>query len=1011
MCILKINRWGRIIPGIAALALVASTAWPCGIDWPKRILTATERELRGAPEASFHEEIERIKAEYKPTEVLPLYPSAQTDTFLGGKETTAIDIDDVSSSLSSNIGDVTNRRELLNQYKAIRCKLSSYVQKKQPRWAEEIPIQDATEAELRNAVIPEGIPVEFAEYLRGAIAFHLGDTEEARKHWLAILDLPADQRMSRTIWAAFMLGRSWRKEDPSQAIGWFRKVRAWQGDFNQTLDFSTASVGWEAYAELQRRNFIRAFELYMIEYQAGVDSCLSLKFTARQLVDSGSPEALRKAAEDPLAQSIVTAYLISRPYESGGGFRTSWFQQASGFTSIEQDSPDYSLQARQWLEALEKVPLSKIKGADRLALSAYQAGAMKICTRWLELADPGSSLTQWLQAKMLMRDGVVDEAERILTKLAPSRRPERFWRDRASFFNDNFFNLPASDRVWGELGILHLDNGDFTEALDAILRGHYWGDAAYLAERVVSVKELRDYVDKEWPESSDPLSQRIRYLLGRRLVREGVFNRTNEYFPDEMKSFVTQYADSLYTAKDIRKTSTVRAKAYMTAARIAHCHGMELMGTEVEPDWAIFEGNYEPEPASKVRTGVVSIENLVDSEEIPNVRGSGIDVTRFFNPAKREEEKRVRQSAPYPDLRCHYRYAAAALGWEASKLLPDNSDETARVLWECGSWLKVRAPLYSDRFYKALVNRCPNTPLGQAADKRRWFPPADERGNPILTKSVMSNQGVEENLVIPTPVPASAWLSLPWHFELASATAEARSQKKMIYLGLSTEDCPWCRKLEEDTYSNPMVAEALKNQFVLCYIKTKWFPEVVQRYKPDGYPALLVLDATGQVLLSNSGYLDPEGFTQIFLASAKYLPLIMEFEKPGTANDADKFRAVAAELKAALPTNPDILNEMAWEWIIKDKKWFKSAVVAAAKAVELASNDLDIVDTLARAELAANHFDGAVDLFRRLKASDYDGASLTLAWALAVRGKEGDAGEAIQVLKEYFEKMFQTTSK
>ena len=54
--------------------------------------------------------------------------------------------------------------------------------------------------------------------------------------------------------------------------------------------------------------------------------------------------------------------------------------------------------------------------------------------------------------------------------------------------------------------------------------------------------------------------------------------------------------------------------------------------------------------------------------------------------------------------------------------MPDNSELTAEVLYTAGCWLKDRDPKAADRFYKALVNRCRKTPLGRAADEKRWFP-------------------------------------------------------------------------------------------------------------------------------------------------------------------------------------------------------------------------------------------------------------------------------------------------
>ena len=61
--------------------------------------------------------------------------------------------------------------------------------------------------------------------------------------------------------------------------------------------------------------------------------------------------------------------------------------------------------------------------------------------------------------------------------------------------------------------------------------------------------------------------------------------------------------------------------------------------------------------------------------------------------------------------------------------MPNNSDATARVLCQGGSWIKDLDPLAADVFYKALVRRCRKTSIGAEADRLRWFPSLDEDGN------------------------------------------------------------------------------------------------------------------------------------------------------------------------------------------------------------------------------------------------------------------------------------------
>jgi hypothetical protein len=111
----------------------------------------------------------------------------------------------------------------------------------------------------------------------------------------------------------------------------------------------------------------------------------------------------------------------------------------------------------------------------------------------------------------------------------------------------------------------------------------------------------------------------------------------------------------------------------------------------------------------------------------------GTDPASLLRPTPDELRRAIAQAVE-PPVRFHYRYLAADLAWEAAQLMPDNSDDTARVLCVAGSWLKNRDPKAADKFYKELVRRCRRTVLGTAADLKRWFPELDEDGKPLLPR-------------------------------------------------------------------------------------------------------------------------------------------------------------------------------------------------------------------------------------------------------------------------------------
>jgi tetratricopeptide (TPR) repeat protein len=137
------------------------------------------------------------------------------------------------------------------------------------------------------------------------------------------------------------------------------------------------------------------------------------------------------------------------------------------------------------------------------------------------------------------------------------------------------------------------------------------------------------------------------------------------------------------------------------------------------------------------------------------------------------------------------------------------------------------------------------------------------------------------------------------------------------------------------------------------------------------------------------------------------LPLVRDFEKPGTSADPAKFKTAAEVLKKALPDNPQVRNAMAWAWVTEQKRNFKSAVIAAAKGVKLAPDDQPLLDTLAHAELAAGHYDGAVNNFRRLKELGFEEADQNLVLSLAARGKDEDKEEVLRLLKEQLKERFE----
>jgi hypothetical protein len=719
---------------VAVILVFAVKVFACGPFFPNNLLDDGDRAVLQPPIADFQRELERMKIKPAGPRALPLadgqtYPDQST-----AAEMTDLDTALKRAKVSSELAVVIMRSHL-----AERMKLNAYLKQKED-WASFSPggftDTNGYYRELPNTNLPPvlpdiaitpGLPHEFADYFEGAIEWDKGNDWNAYGAWQRVLNLPETERHFKSTWAAYMIGeyfvRLTNDLSEEEALKSFKEVRALaKNGFADSLGLAVTSLGEEARIWLDRKDYERAIELYLQEMAAGDESAInSLHFAAAHAVteSNSTPAQLKELALNSRARRVITAYLISRhPYND-----------RSEVTN-DLDAKSFFVRTDNWLAAVDAAGVKDVESAEQLALAAYQADEMDAAQHWIDHAK-NSLVAQWLQAKLWLRAGKVDQAAKLLAKVSrqfPREQPGT--NAPASFAENLFINInPAWEdpisigrQSLGELGVLHLARREYTEALDALLRSGYWMDAAYVAERVLTKEELKTYVDRNWPPVSprqrvretwalhdddgncataNPREQ-IRYLLARRLARDTGGRDPIAYYPTNCIDAYKAFLEELHQGRDENLLHEVRAENLYAAAILVRTNGLELFGTEMEPDWEVYGGDFEFGFTWQTRAtnSLTATINVIGNDEV--ARASSREIN--------------------PDRRFHYRWQAAGLAWDAAQLMPDNTDETARLLCIAGTWLKIRDPQGADKFYKALVRRCHKTALGQQADKLRWFP-------------------------------------------------------------------------------------------------------------------------------------------------------------------------------------------------------------------------------------------------------------------------------------------------
>ena len=489
-----------LIPLLFVIAI--SLMWACGPWFPDWLLTQGDLELLRPPTTHYQNEVDRLTTEF-PSAYVTVVPETSKQ-----EQTTGKAIEDLRAALKEQSLPLQEIESILHQHQASRKAVEVYRRefkryeafKDSPWFQEEVKLPSLT-----PPTVSKKLPLEFSLYFRGAIDYHQNQHQKAKKHWEDVLNLPEQDRLYRSTWAAFMLGRLDVDQAPDQAISRFQQVRKLVDEGHKdSLGLGAASLGWEARAWFHQKQYRKAIELYLEQMASGDphSARISIRWVVAEAL-SDSPAGLQDLASTPAIRRITTAYLASI-----NTLRWDWNEQE-----------DVEL-VRAWVDAVEEAGVQEYSLFEPMALAVYQRGFYDLSERLLTKAPEDGVLRTWLKSKLLFRKGNIEKATTLLAKVAGSF-PVHDESNEGNHVDRTSSNQPlqeldliyrtelkeTSHRPNGEWAILLLHRGEYIQSLDTLLRAGYWMDAAYIAERVLSTDELKNYVDENWPAKQKTLEE------------------------------------------------------------------------------------------------------------------------------------------------------------------------------------------------------------------------------------------------------------------------------------------------------------------------------------------------------------------------------------------------------------------------------------------------------------------------------------------------------------------------
>ncbi|MEE1980319.1 tetratricopeptide repeat protein [Shewanella xiamenensis] len=578
--------------------------------------------------------------------------------------------------------------------------------------------QSLAEAEQIAAQLKESLAPALTWYSLGAMAFDAKEYDKASDYFKKVIALPESERAGRSLWALYSLSRiELIKSKTASNNSHFVQANAYlqqlQTEVTQgaadPLRLSLAGLGEQAYILLHQGQ--AQIEVTRGEYEppkidvalnpATLDKIIELYATQSAEGDSSGYDSLLMLSRTLMAKNLLELKpLLQQP--SVQQLLIAYWQSSANDFAFDGQLTEMGQQVAKILTIFPTDGLMLSQG-DKLAAIYYQLGDYASAERLITLAKP-SGLTWWLTAKLMMQKGDQAQAAKAYAEAVRHFPTDMNAATATTSQQDAQQQAIEADaeqatycRIRAEQGVLSLERGEYVDALNQLFASgdEYWQDIAYVAERVLTTAELKLFIDEhvpvmnfeypkdsDWYDSVEPLNNRLRYLLGRRLLRESAIAEAPAYFSNPtLNANVQEYGKALTTAKSSKGIES--ARAYWAAAELARHQGMEILGFELAPDYSIYAGMFD-------------LRDWYTADKLSD-----------------KEQQRISASQAIPDKRFHYRYQAAELASKAADLVPHNSQAYAALLCQATGWVLYRDDELAQRYYKKYVANGPFVPWAE----------------------------------------------------------------------------------------------------------------------------------------------------------------------------------------------------------------------------------------------------------------------------------------------------------
>jgi thioredoxin-related protein len=197
---------------------------------------------------------------------------------------------------------------------------------------------------------------------------------------------------------------------------------------------------------------------------------------------------------------------------------------------------------------------------------------------------------------------------------------------------------------------------------------------------------------------------------------------------------------------------------------------------------------------------------------------------------------------------------------------------------------------------------------------------------------------------------ASPAQQISWRSDYASARKAAAEQYRPILIDFGTENCFWCKKLDQTTLRDPAVATVVSGQFIALKADAERDQALTQALRISQFPTLVLASPDGKILGVLEGYQEPADLAaQLTKVGAAYISpewMLRDFQEATKAVAAADYGRALVLLKSVTHDGKDRGVQVKARQVLADLEQQAAGRLARAKQLNDRGQDTAAAETL-----------------------------------------------------------------